>query len=275
LRYEWAPSSAYGRYLTSTNASDVSVSTPGRLPGVPAARLVALISGLPGITSSAAFLGMNGEPIFHGHIDDAYSTNGLDGSFGSQHAGGEFFRQDRMTVLAGRQAIRPQAIALTIFGIFAALAMIVLVGQCASQLLSMSANDIPVAGALGATRAQTALAVSLPGVIAVIGSTGLAVAGAVALSPLAPVGPVRRFDPVRGVQADGLVLGAGAALLAVILLGLLAIMAARAGVCPLHRRQVRRRSWRRSGGRGRRPRAGRRMDLPGDQHGARPSAFRR
>src|SRR5215469_1814538 len=366
-------SSAYGRYLTSINASDVLVSTPGRLPGVSAARLIALISRLPGVTSSGAFLGMNSEPIFHGRIDDAYLSNGLDGSFGDQRAGGEFFRQDRMTVLAGRlpspgstseivltpgiarkfgagvggkisyaflrtdaagrptgkrfirtyrvaaiaddppvlvddsdqteggvlppgatrellpvygyagvglrlaqgpagipalqdhlaalahrleqqarrsrgklpplafdinridvirgqvqQAIRPEAIALTIFGAFAALAMIVLVGQCFAQVLSMSARDIPVARALGATRTQTALAVSLPGVIAVIVGTGLAVAGAVALSPLAPVGPVRRFDPVRGVQADGLVLGAGAALLAVILLGLLAIMAARA-----------------------------------------------
>jgi hypothetical protein len=371
-------SSAYGRYLTSINASDVGVGTPGRLPGVSAARLISLISRLPGITSSAAFLGMNSEPIFHGHIDDAYLSNGLDGSFGSQRAGGEYFRQDRMTVLAGRlpapgstseivltpgmaqkfgagvggkvsyafrptdaagqptgkrfirtyrvaaiadvppvlvddsdqieagvlppgatrqllpeygyaavglrlaegpagipalqdhlrdlarrleqqatrgarrglppllfdinrpdvirgqvqQAIRPEAIALTIFGAFAALAMIVLVGQCFSQLLSTSARDIPVARALGATRTQTALAVSLPGVIAVIAGTGLAVAGAVALSPLAPVGPVRRFDPVRGVQADGLVLGAGAALLAVIMLGLLAIMAARAAGRP-------------------------------------------
>lgn len=371
-------SSAYGRYLASINASDVGVGTPGRLPGVSAARLISLISRLPGITSSAAFLGMNSEPIFHGHIDDAYLSNGLDGSFGSQRAGGEYFRQDRMTVLAGRlpapgstseivltpgmaqkfgaavggkvsyafsptdaagqptgkrfirtyrvaaiadvppvlvddsdqieagvlppgatrqllpeygyaavglrlakgtagipalqdhlrdlarrleqqarrsaraevpplsfdinrpdvisgqvqQAIRPQAIALTIFGAFAALAMIVLVGQCFAQLLSMSARDIPVARALGATRAQTALAVSLPGLIAVAVGTGLTVAGAVALSPLAPVGPVRRFDPVRGVQADGLVLSAGAALLAVILLGLLAIMAARAAGRP-------------------------------------------
>jgi hypothetical protein len=371
-------SSAYGRYLTSINASDVLVSTPGRLPGVPATRLIALISRLPGITSSATFLGINSEPIFHGRADDAYLTNGLDGSFATQRAGGEFFGQDRLTVLAGRlpplgstseivltpgiarkfgtrvggkvsyafrrtdaagqptgkpftqtyrvaaiaavppvlvddsdqteagvlppgatrrllpeygytvvglrlaqgpagipalqdhlavlargleqearrsahrelpplsfdinrtdvvrsqveQAIRPQAIALTIFGGIAAVAMIVLVGQGFSQLLSRPARDIPVARALGATRAQTALAVSLPGVIAVTGGTGLAVAAAVAISPLAPVGPVRRFDPVRGVHADGLILGAGAALLTVILLGLLAIMAVRAAGRP-------------------------------------------
>ena len=60
-----------------------------------------------------------------------------------------------------------------------------------------------------------------------LGGTVLAVAGAVALSPLAPVGPVRRFDPDRGIQADWLVLGTGAALLAAALLGVLAVLAAR------------------------------------------------
>ena len=63
---------------------------------------------------------------------------------------------------------------------------------------------------------------------AVLGATILAVAGAIALSPLAPVGQVRQFDPVRGVQADGLVLGAGSALLAATLLAVLAVMGARA-----------------------------------------------
>ncbi|HEY5987191.1 MAG TPA: FtsX-like permease family protein [Streptosporangiaceae bacterium] len=60
-----------------------------------------------------------------------------------------------------------------------------------------------------------------------LGSAILAAAGAVALSPLAPVGPVRRFDPVRGIRADGLVHGAGAFLLAVTLLGLLSVLAIR------------------------------------------------
>src|SRR5205814_863427 len=66
-----------------------------------------------------------------------------------------------------------------------------------------------------------------PGVIAVLGGVALAVAGAVAVSPLAPVGPVRRFDPDRGISADGLVLGAAAALFGLALLGLLAGLAVR------------------------------------------------
>jgi hypothetical protein len=62
------------------------------------------------------------------------------------------------------------------------------------------------------------LAAALPGLIAVLGGVALAVAGAVALSPLAPVGPVRRYDPDRGISADGLVLGAGAAVFCLALL---------------------------------------------------------
>ena len=81
--------------------------------------------------------------------------------------------------------------------------------------------------ALGASRAHIALAVGLPGMIAVLGGAVLAVAGAVALSPLAPVGPVRRYDPDRGFHADWAIAGTGAALFIVVLLGLLAVLAVR------------------------------------------------
>jgi hypothetical protein len=126
-----------------------------------------------------------------------------------------------------QQAIRPEAIALSVFGAIAALAMIVLAGQGLSQMISRSAPDIAVIRALGATRAQAALAAGLPGVIPVLGGAILAVAGAVAISPLAPVGPVRRYDPSRGIWADGLVHGAGGFLIGVVLLGLLAVLAIR------------------------------------------------
>ena len=127
-----------------------------------------------------------------------------------------------------QQAIGPQVVALAVFGAIAALAMLVLAGQGLAQLISRSAQDIAVLRALGGSRAQTALAASLPGVAAILGAMILAVAGAVALSPLAPVGQVRQFDPARGVQADGLVLGAGSVLLAAILLAALAVMGVRA-----------------------------------------------
>jgi hypothetical protein len=360
--------SAYGRYLASANVSDALVNIPGQGPGAPLARSITLISQLPGIASSGAYVRLDALPVVHGRIDDSFATGGLAGSLAGQGFTDAYFRQDRMTVLAGRlpafgstrqialtpriaslfgvgvggrviyefyrgnplfvtphpagriaflvtaivdippvlvdqsdqanagilppgatrqlaasdvyawvgvrldngtagipalqrrlavlagqvaragrlpglefnisrldiargqvqQAIRPQAITLAIFGLVAALAMLVLVGQGLAQLLGRSATGISALRTLGATRAQAAFAASVPGAIAIVGGTILAVTGAVALSPLAPVGPVRRFDPARGMQADGLVLGTGSVLLAAVLLGLLAVMAWRA-----------------------------------------------
>jgi hypothetical protein len=139
------------------------------------------------------------------------------------------FTVNRTDVIRGRvqQAIRPEAVALTVFGAIAALAILVLVGQGLAQMISRSAPDTAVLRGLGATRAQAALAAAWPGVIAVLGGLALAVAGAGAVSPLAPVGPVRRYDPDHGIAVDGLVLGAGAAMLALALLGLLAVLAIR------------------------------------------------
>src|SRR3984885_14815097 len=124
-----------------------------------------------------------------------------------------------------RQGGGRAAVALSVFGGFSALALLVLVGQGLAQLLSRSRPGLAVAVALGASRRQAGLAGSPAGVV---GGAALAVAGAIPLSPLAPVGPVRQFDPVRGAQADGLVLGAGSAVMISALLALLAVMAMRA-----------------------------------------------
>jgi ABC-type lipoprotein release transport system permease subunit len=138
-----------------------------------------------------------------------------------------------------QQAIRPQAVALAVFGALAALAMLVLVGLGLAQLLSRSTAEIAVLLALGATRGQAALAASLEGAITVAAGAALAAAGAYAVSPLAPVGPVHRFDPSRGADADPLVLAGGGAVLALILLALLAVLAWRA-VRPAGREPARR-----------------------------------
>jgi hypothetical protein len=146
-----------------------------------------------------------------------------------QNVSGLFFPVTRPDVVHSQvqQAIRPEAIALSVFAGVAAVAMLVLVGQGLAQLVSRSAPDIAVMRALGASRAHIALAVGLPGMIAVLGGAVLAVGGAVALSPLAPVGPVRRYDPDRGFHADWAIVGTGAALFTVALLALLAVLAAR------------------------------------------------
>jgi hypothetical protein len=139
------------------------------------------------------------------------------------------FALDRTDTVHGevQEAIRPESAALIIFALFAGAALIVLAGQGLVQMISRSGADLAAIRALGASRAQAALTASLPGLVGVLGGTVLAVAGAVALSPLAPVGPVRQFDPDRGIQADWLVLGTGAVFLAAALLGVLGVLAAR------------------------------------------------
>lgn len=122
-----------------------------------------------------------------------------------------------------QQAVRPQAIALAIFGALAALTMLVLVGHGLAQLLSRSAAEISVLLAIGATSSQAALAAGLEGAVTVTAALAVAVAGAYLVSPLAPVGPVRQFDPARGFSADWTVLAGGGGLLGALLLGLLAV----------------------------------------------------
>lgn len=127
-----------------------------------------------------------------------------------------------------QQAIEPGAVALALLGGMIALAMLILVGQGLAQMLSRSAGEGAVLRAMGATRREAAMAIGAPGLLAIAGGSVLSVAGAIALSPLAPVGPVRAYDPQSGVRADWLVLGAGAGAVLLLLGGLLTWLSWRA-----------------------------------------------
>jgi hypothetical protein len=87
---------AYDRYLTSINASDAFVNVPGVLPGMPVTRPIDLISALPGVISHATYVGLNAFPVLDGKVDYDYLTSSINGSLD-----GEYFRQDRASVLAG------------------------------------------------------------------------------------------------------------------------------------------------------------------------------
>jgi len=91
--------SAYGQYLAAIKASDVFVNVPGTLPGMAATRPYELISALPGVIAHAAYIGLSGVPLRHGKPVNSFLVNGLNGSLD-----GEYFGQDRATVLAGRLA---------------------------------------------------------------------------------------------------------------------------------------------------------------------------
>jgi hypothetical protein len=84
--------SAYGRYLQSVNDSDVMVDVPGSV-----LQAIRAIEHAPGVTSSGAWLGMDAYPVINGKPDPDFLTNALTGS-----VDGEFYRQDKVTALAGQ-----------------------------------------------------------------------------------------------------------------------------------------------------------------------------
>jgi hypothetical protein len=107
------------------------------------------------------------------------------------------------------QVVRPVAFALGVFGAIAALTALVIAGQVISRQLRAASEDLTVLRALGADP-KTIAADGLSGVLsAVVLGSLLAVAVAVALSPLSPLGPVRPVYPSSGPAFDWLVLGIG------------------------------------------------------------------
>ena len=120
------------------------------------------------------------------------------------------------------RAIEPEAIAVGVFGVLAALATVLIAAQLIGRQLRRGAADRSVLRALGASTAVIATDGLLGVVIAIGLGVLLAAAGAVAVSPLATLGPVRAVR-APGFAVDWTVLGAGVAafatLLAVIAIG--------------------------------------------------------
>jgi hypothetical protein len=116
-----------------------------------------------------------------------------------------------------QRAIRPEAIALGVFGLIAGLAALIIGAQSVSRQVRAATDDADILRALGAGPAATAADAAL-GVLAAVGAGALlAAAVAVALSPFSLFGPVRQADPGRGVYVDWTVLGLGALALMVAL----------------------------------------------------------
>ncbi|MGA8679234.1 MAG: FtsX-like permease family protein [Acidimicrobiales bacterium] len=125
------------------------------------------------------------------------------------------FAVTSLVAAKANRAIKPESIALGVFGLIAGLATLAIAGQALARQLRANSEDLEVLRALGADPATT-MSDGLLGVLAavVVGSL-LAVGVAVALSPLSPIGPVRAVYPTPGVAVDWTVLGLGLACLIV------------------------------------------------------------
>jgi hypothetical protein len=126
-----------------------------------------------------------------------------------------------------QRAIRPEAIALGVFGLIAGLAALIIGTQSISRQLRAAADDTGILRALGAGP-TTIMADGLLGMVAsVVAGSLLAAVVAAGLSPFSLFGPVRLVDPGRGIYLDWTVLGLGALGLALVLGGVAAVAAYR------------------------------------------------
>lgn len=106
-------------------------------------------------------------------------------------------------------SVKPESVALGAFGAIAALVALVLAAQAISRQVRSGEQDRRIMRALGAGPATT-ISEGLIGVLAaVVAGSLLGVGVAVALSPLAPLGPVRAVYPDLGVNVDWTVIGVG------------------------------------------------------------------
>ena len=113
--------------------------------------------------------------------------------------------------------VKPESVALGAFGAIAALVCLILCAQSLARQQRRDSGDQRVLRALGAGPRDALVESLLPAMGSVVVGTILAGVVAVALSPLAPIGPVRSVYPDLGLSFDWTVLGVGAAALVVIL----------------------------------------------------------
>jgi hypothetical protein len=108
------------------------------------------------------------------------------------------------------RAIRAQATAVRIVALLILLATVLVVGQALLRQASAEAGDDRVLRALGMRRDELRVLVAARGLVIGLAAAAVAVAVALLMSPLMPIGLARIADLHHGFHADLLVLGVGA-----------------------------------------------------------------
>jgi hypothetical protein len=133
-----------------------------------------------------------------------------------------------------------ERVGLLLFALVAALASLVLVGQAIARAVYAMAEATPTVRALGMVRWEIVRSLLIPyGPVAILGAV-VAVAFAIALSPLFPVGLAGRIDPDKGVHVDSVVLVVGGVTVAIAVLVAAGFAAWRASAA--QRRELRQRT---------------------------------
>lgn len=135
---------------------------------------------------------------------------------------------NRPDVDAVNNALDVQAVALLVFAGVAGAAGLVALGTAVTRQLERSGADVQVLGALGLTRRQRTVALATVASPVVVLGVMLGFAGAVAASPVLPMGLAGRAEPHPGLAFDAVALSLGGLALGVVLAGIVVLGAWRA-----------------------------------------------
>lgn len=119
-----------------------------------------------------------------------------------------------------QRAVRPQAVALGVFGAILAVAAVLGAVTALARHSSDLADERRLANAMGLGRRSAALLGASHGAVVAVGASAVAVGTALALSPVFPIGPARDAEPTPGFDADlTVVLAATVLMIAVLVVG--------------------------------------------------------
>lgn len=147
----------------------------------------------------------------------------------AQEAGleGALVRKQYVTTDKVQRAVRPVGVSLGAFAAIVAIALLVLTGLAISRQFMFEAADSATLRSMGVSPVGRAAPGSIVATLAVGLGLAVAVAGAFALSPIAPVGRVRKVDVDAGWAFDATALVGGAAMLGAVLVALVLAIAVR------------------------------------------------
>lgn len=163
--------------------------------------------------------GAAGLAAFKAAVDRVADRNGAQLELGDDSASAGAFAQRGTTL---------EALALLLFGIIVALAMLVVIGQSLVRQAYSAAEDFPALRALGAAPRQLALAALAPGALVAAAGMAVAVPAAYCLSVFMPIGLARRAEISPGPDFDPTAVLGGALVLALLLACRVAFAAPRA-----------------------------------------------
>jgi hypothetical protein len=156
-----------------------------------------------------------GLQLQHGAADVNTVETEIDRALPAQS--GFYLVDPSVTETEAQRAIKPEAIALGVFGGICGLAVLLIAAQVIGRQRRLRTNELETLRALGASPSLL-VGDGLIGVVGAVVIGSIVAAGvAVALSPLGPLGPIRPVDPSPGVASDWTVLGLGVAALVITL----------------------------------------------------------